>query len=78
VQRYFQAKPTPGMARPAWWVFSELLAILGNEDGTEARVATAAAAFDRLASSVDAFRGLSYTHLGLAGVPTSSTAPVPA
>src|SRR5207249_3275959 len=78
VQRYFQAKPTPGMARPAWWVFSELLAILGNGDGTEARVATAAAAFDRLASSVDAFRGLSYTHLGLAGVPTSSTVPVPA
>ena len=78
VQRYFQAKPTPGMARPAWWVFSELLAILGNEDGTEARVATAAAAFDRLASSVDAFRGLSYTHLGLAGVPASSTVPVPA
>jgi NADH-quinone oxidoreductase subunit G len=78
VQRYFQAKPTPGMARPAWWVFSELLATLGNGDGTEAHVATAAAAFDRLASSVDAFRGLSYTHLGLAGAPTSSTVPVPA
>ena len=59
-------------------MFSELLATLGNGDGTEARVATAAAAFDRLASSVDAFRGLSYTHLGLAGVPTSTTVPVPA
>src|SRR5207244_829002 len=26
VQRYLQAKPAPGMARPAWWVLSELLA----------------------------------------------------
>ncbi|HYK81901.1 MAG TPA: 2Fe-2S iron-sulfur cluster-binding protein, partial [Gemmatimonadales bacterium] len=28
VQRYCQAKPAPGMARPAWWVLSELLAAL--------------------------------------------------
>src|SRR5947208_1134977 len=32
VQRYFQAKPAPGMARPAWWVLSELLAALGRGD----------------------------------------------
>ncbi|HEV8265194.1 MAG TPA: 2Fe-2S iron-sulfur cluster-binding protein [Gemmatimonadales bacterium] len=29
VQRYFQAKPAPGMARPAAWVLGELTAALG-------------------------------------------------
>ncbi|HEV8305161.1 MAG TPA: 2Fe-2S iron-sulfur cluster-binding protein [Gemmatimonadales bacterium] len=29
VQRYFQAKPSPGMARPAAWVLGELAAALG-------------------------------------------------
>ncbi|MGH7673413.1 MAG: 2Fe-2S iron-sulfur cluster-binding protein [Gemmatimonadales bacterium] len=29
VQRYFQAKPAPGMARPAAWVLGELAAALG-------------------------------------------------
>src|SRR5207245_11538504 len=28
VQRYFQAKPAPGMTRPAWWGFTELVAQL--------------------------------------------------
>src|SRR5437763_996133 len=63
VQRYFQAKPAPGMARPAWWVFAELVATLQ----TGGHVATAADAFDRLAASVEAFRGLSYPQLGFAG-----------
>jgi NADH dehydrogenase/NADH:ubiquinone oxidoreductase subunit G len=74
VQRYFQAKPAPGMARPAWWVFSEVLAILGEGNG----IATAAAAFDRVAASAEPFRGLSYAQLGLAGAPTSAAVPVPA
>ena len=30
VQRYWQAKPAPGMARPAWWVLGEILARLGT------------------------------------------------
>src|SRR2546430_2949398 len=30
VQRYFQAEPAPGMARPAWWVLGELLRTLGR------------------------------------------------
>jgi len=64
VQRYFQAKSAPGMARPAWWVFSELVATLGGSSG---HVGTAAEAFDRLAASVDGFRGLSYAQLGFAG-----------
>jgi NADH-quinone oxidoreductase subunit G len=63
VQRYCQAKPAPGMARPAWWVLSELLAALGRG----AHVASAADAFARLAAAVDAFRGLSYAELGLRG-----------
>src|SRR5438093_1067078 len=63
VQRYFQAKPAPGMARPAWWVFAELVATLQSGG----HVATAADAFDRLAASVEAFRGLSYPQLGFAG-----------
>src|SRR5881394_899173 len=29
-QRYYQAKPAPGMARPAWWVLAELLRTLGR------------------------------------------------
>src|SRR5881396_3611566 len=67
VQRYFQAKSAPGMTRPAWWVFSELVATLdGAHDG---RVGTAAEAFDRLAASVEAFHGLSYAQLGFAGAP---------
>ena len=67
VQRYAQAKPAPGMARPAWWVFSELGAALGQGEP----VATAADAFARLARSVDAFQGLSYGALGFGGRPTA-------
>ncbi|HYR97627.1 MAG TPA: molybdopterin-dependent oxidoreductase, partial [Gemmatimonadales bacterium] len=70
VQRYFQAKPAPGMARPAWWVFAELVATL--ERG--GHVATAADAFDRLAASVEAFRGLSYGQLGFAGASAPAVA----
>src|SRR6202165_798489 len=31
-QRYFQAKPTPGMAQPAAWVLGELVAALGGAE----------------------------------------------
>src|SRR6266513_183788 len=75
VQRYFQARSAPGMARPAWWVFSELVATLGA--GQDAHVGSAAEAFDRMAASVDAFRGLSYSQLGFAGRAAPATA-VPA
>jgi NADH-quinone oxidoreductase subunit G len=54
VQRYFQAKPAPGMARPAWWVLSELAAAAGRGE----RVASAGEAFERLSASVDGLRGL--------------------
>ena len=76
VQRYFQAKSAPGMARPAWWVFSELVTALSGGPG--GHVGTAAEAFDRLAASVEAFRGLSYARLGFAGAPMPVAAAVPA
>src|SRR5438552_329978 len=47
VQRYFQAKPAPGMARPAWWVFSELLAVMGRGRGEGEHVTGASDAFGR-------------------------------
>jgi NADH dehydrogenase/NADH:ubiquinone oxidoreductase subunit G len=68
VQRYSQAKPAPGMARPAWWVFAELGAALGHGEP----VATAADAFARLARSVDAFRGMGYERLGFGGRPVAA------
>ncbi len=74
VQRYFQAKPTPGMARPAWWVLSELLAELGRGGHLD----SAAQAFDQLAGTVGAFSGLSYARLGLAGRRIAAAAGVPA
>jgi len=67
VQRYAQAKPAPGMARPAWWVFSELGAALGHgEPG-----GSAAEAFERVAQAIDALRGLSYEQLGFVGKPAA-------
>jgi len=74
VQRYFQAKPAPGMARPAWWVLSELLALV---DGG-GHLASAAEAFDALAGATDAFHGLSYARLGGGGQLTTAKAGVTA
>jgi NADH-quinone oxidoreductase subunit G len=74
VQCYFQAKPAPGMARPAWWVLSEVIAVLGRGE----RLASAGDAFDRLAGSAEAFRGLSYRELGFAGRSAAAAPLVPA
>jgi NADH-quinone oxidoreductase subunit G len=63
VQRYVQAKPAPGMARPAWWALGELLAELGLGE----RPGSAAEVFAALAASDEPFAGLSYGALGLAG-----------
>ena len=64
VQRYFQAKPAPGMARPAWWVLGELL----HELDVAEPLSGAVEAFEQLAASVPSFDGLSYETLGLRGV----------
>jgi NADH-quinone oxidoreductase subunit G len=63
VQRYFQAKPAPGMARPAWWVLGQLIEATGAGEA----VFSAAAAFELLAAAEQAFSGLSYERLGLRG-----------
>jgi predicted molibdopterin-dependent oxidoreductase YjgC len=63
VQRYFQAKTSPGMARPAWWVLGQLLHELGRGEP----LFSAEAAFDLLAETEQAFAGLSYEHLGVSG-----------
>jgi NADH-quinone oxidoreductase subunit G len=64
VQRYLQAKPGPGMARPAWWVLGELAAELGRGEP----LGSAAEAFQVLASAERAFEGLSYGRLAFKGV----------
>ncbi|HEX9704941.1 MAG TPA: 2Fe-2S iron-sulfur cluster-binding protein [Gemmatimonadales bacterium] len=52
VQRYFQARSAPGMARPAWWVLGELeAAVTGG-----AAPATVAEAFRRMTGEVPAFQ----------------------
>jgi NADH dehydrogenase/NADH:ubiquinone oxidoreductase subunit G len=76
IQRYFQAKPTPGMARPAWWVLGELVAELEGK-GTSAPN-SAEAAFATLAGAVAPFAGLSYAALGFVGRKVRAGAGVPA
>jgi predicted molibdopterin-dependent oxidoreductase YjgC len=63
VQRFFQAKAAPGMARPAWWVLGELLSELDlGESFTDS-----AEAFERMADIESAFAGLSYQQIGYRG-----------
>jgi NADH-quinone oxidoreductase subunit G len=71
VQRYFQARGGPGMARPAWWVLGELLAELGRGPAP----GSAAEAFAMLAADVAAFDGLSYPVLGARGALLGRRAP---
>jgi NADH-quinone oxidoreductase subunit G len=73
VQRYFQARPAPGMARPAWWVLGELLARLGEE-----APASAADAFAGFAAGTKGAAGLTYADLGFTGRRLAAAAGVPA
>ncbi|MEP6472827.1 MAG: molybdopterin-dependent oxidoreductase, partial [Gemmatimonadota bacterium] len=64
VQRYHQARSAPGMARPAWWIAAEAIALAG----TGARApGSADAAFALLAETVAGLGGLSYSSIGLTG-----------
>ena len=63
VQRFLQAKATPGHARPSWYALSDLLTACGEQS----EYFTASAAFDALAKNEPAFSGLSYDSLGLKG-----------
>lgn len=70
VQRFLQAKATPGMARPSWYVLADLLGALGEK----ADYFVAADAFAALAGSEPAFAGLSFEALGLRGLPVVDSA----
>jgi len=70
VQRFLQAKAAPGLARPSWFVLSDLLASLGQ--ATDYFVP--ADVFTALASSHAEFAGLSYDTIGLRGLPVLGAA----
>ena len=65
VQRFMQAKPAPGLARPSWLVLGDLLGALGEQDGFY----LPSDVFARMAESHPAFSGLSYESLGMRGLP---------
>ncbi len=64
VQRFTQAKASPGMARPAWWILGEAWARLGQ---SREAPGTAADAFEQLSGMLPALGGLRYADLGLTG-----------
>jgi NADH-quinone oxidoreductase subunit G len=65
LQRYFQAKGQPGMARPAWWIAAGALATL---DDNVAAPTTSAEAFIALGAFIPALAGLAYRDLGHTGL----------
>jgi NADH-quinone oxidoreductase subunit G len=65
VQRFLQAKAAPGLARPSWFVLTDLLASLGEKTD----YFLPADVFAALAASHPEFTGLSYDSLGLRGLP---------
>jgi NADH-quinone oxidoreductase subunit G len=74
VQRFMQAKASPGMARPAWWVLGEAWARLSPGRETPA---TPAEAFADLSGLMPELDGLRYADLGLTGrvIRTAATQP---
>jgi NADH-quinone oxidoreductase subunit G len=65
VQRFMQAKAAPGLARPTWYVLTDLLAAVGQP----AAYFLASEVFAAMASSESSFKGMSYETLGLRGLP---------
>jgi NADH-quinone oxidoreductase subunit G len=70
VQRYYQAKAVPGMARPAWWIAAEAI-----EPGPGNVPTTAAEAFAELGTFAPALAGLTYADLGHTGRVLESSPP---
>ena len=64
LQRYLQAKSAPGMARPAWWIAVEALALADDQTGAPG---SAAEAFAALSDHVPSLAGLSYHDIGFVG-----------
>lgn len=73
VQRYTQARMAPNMARPAWWIAAETLAV--RDSGFDPP-SDAAEAFGVLAGRFDALGGITHGSLGLTGqlIPGARTA----
>ncbi|GAB1341333.1 NADH-quinone oxidoreductase subunit G [Gemmatimonas sp.] len=65
VQRYLQARMAPGVARPAWFVLTDLLAAAGGEGAFQ----LPSDVFAALAAVHPAFAGLEYEALGMRGLP---------
>jgi NADH-quinone oxidoreductase subunit G len=65
VQRFMQAKPAPGFARPSWLVLGDLLGALGQQDSFN----LPSEVFASIAKTHKAFAGLSYEKLGMRGLP---------
>jgi len=70
VQRFLQAKAAPGLARPSWFVLSDLLGALGES----ANYFLPADVFAALAASHAEFAGLTYDRIGLRGLPVINAA----
>jgi NADH-quinone oxidoreductase subunit G len=70
VQRFLQAKAAPGMARPSWWVVSDLLAAAGGNGGHM----LASSAFAAVAAAHPEFAGMNYDALGMRGATIKSAA----
>lgn len=73
VQKFDRAFPAPGSARSGAEAFGELLARFGGEACT-----TAAAAFDRLASELPAFAGMTFRSLPATGALLAGAPATPA
>jgi NADH-quinone oxidoreductase subunit G len=63
VQRFTQVKAAPGVARPMWYVLSDLLALQGERTG----YFLASEVFDAMTAARTELAGLSYDALGLRG-----------
>jgi predicted molibdopterin-dependent oxidoreductase YjgC len=63
VQRFLQAKTAPGVARPSWFVLSELLHTMGEE----ARFYLPSDVFRAITATFEPFAHLTYDQLGLRG-----------
>ncbi len=68
VQRFLQAKAADGLARPSWYVLSDLCNALGES----ASYFTSAEVFAALATAHAEFAGMSYGSLGLRGESVAS------
>ena len=63
VQRFMQAKAAPGLARPLWYVLTDLLALLGQPSA----FFLASEVFAALANANPGYSGMAYETLGLRG-----------